>query len=346
MLRGLRFLTSPQVLSATHSITTRSVVTCVGRNNITARVIADSINSNANRLTTFELEYPRFIHAEFMTHRMLSKNAASSRAIPVPKMIANIQKNPAIPVHWGKNQRGMQANEETNDEIKLIVDGWDVHVNREDTWLAARDAAIYFARAYEAAGYHKQIVNRIIEPYKMMKVVCTGTEYDNFFWLRCHADAQPDIKELADVMRKAMDHSKPNLLSSTKYHLPYVTPEILDECAKHSKLPTPYDLALKVSASCCAQVSYRTMDTEIDKALRIYNQLVRSQPIHASPFEHQGRPLDNVDIDRFKLGLESSGLTHQSINGDHWSGNLRGWVQYRHEIPNNTCWNYDGDIDE
>lgn len=318
-----------------------------GRNGISAKIIADSINSSGSRLITFELVYQRYIHSEFMTHRSLAKNSASSRAIPVNKMIEHIKQNPAMPIHWGKNQRGMQAKTEHNEIIELEPDRRNL--TREAAWMNAMSDATRWAQKFDKAGYHKQIVNRLIEPFKMMKVVCSGTEYDNFFWLRCHEDAQPEIKELADVMYAARNISVPINLVDDEYHLPYVTSDIMTECMKYLENKTdkmkndvemnPIEVALKISASCCAQVSYRTNDASIEKAFKIYDQLVTSKPMHASPFEHQARPITNNDIKKFLDGSESS-ITHACKNKSYWSGNLKGWIQHRHEIPNNTCMKY------
>jgi thymidylate synthase ThyX len=306
--------------------------TVMSGSGISARILADSITDKGDRLTTFELEYPRFIHSEFMTHRMFSKNAASSRAIPVSKMVENIMKSTAMPVHWGKNQKGMQAKTEHNQSV-VLPSGY--LLRRSEAWKDARDSAIDYALAFADAGYHKQITNRILEPYKMMKVVCSGTEYDNFFWLRCHPDAQPEIRELADMMYEALELNEPKELMEDEYHLPYVTKGVWDMCESYRTYADTTELALKVSASCCAQVSYRMMDTSLEKALKIYDMLVSSQPIHASPFEHQARPVTDDDIKFFEDRTEI-GLTHVDYNGEYWSGNFRGWVQHRHEIPNNT----------
>ena len=196
---------------------------------ITVKIIADSINLNGNRLTTFELEYPRFIHAEFMTHRLFSRNSASSRAIPVSKMIENIKTNIAMPIHWGKNQKGMQANEEHYAKVEIKK---DVYESREVAWSFACKNAIEIAEAFDKAGYHKQIVNRLLEPFQNIKVICSATEYDNFFSLRLHPDAQPEIKELANQMYNALKQSDPKLLFDDEYHLPYITSEIYDEIRK------------------------------------------------------------------------------------------------------------------
>jgi Thymidylate synthase complementing protein len=318
-------------------------LTVASGSGISARILADSVTRRGDRITSYELEYPRFIHSEFMTHRAFSKNAASSRAIPVSKMIENIRTSTAMPVHWGQNKRGMQAEAENDNMIRLPV-GLPVglpnesneEVTREEAWESARDSAIEYAQAFSDAGYHKQVTNRMLEPYKMMKVVCSATEYDNFFWLRCHPDAQPEIRELADVMYEARDLNEPKELFEDEYHLPYVTNGVRDMCYSYRTYADTTELMLKVSASCCAQVSYRTMDVSLEKALKIYDMLVKSEPMHASPFEHQARPMDDDDIQCFKDQDPDSPITHVDRRGDYWSGNFRGWIQHRHEIPNNT----------
>lgn len=318
----------------------RSNPTVCGRNGTTARVVADSINSKGNRLTTMELVYPRFVHAEFMTHRMLSKNSASSRAIPVSKMIELVCERPAVPLFWGRNCRGMQSHLVNATMVQLEKD-----VSAEEAWLRGRDSAVQLASAFANAGYHKQNVNRLLEPFKMIKVVCTATEYQNFFELRRHADAQHDIRELADTMFIAMDTSVPQnceYRNQCHFHAPYVTDDVLADCALYLKEDKEdkedgadgadqdnndelVALALKVSASCCAQVSYRTVDTSVAKALKIYDQLVGSEPKHASPFEHQARPMTLDDTT-----LQTLALTHWDRDGNAWSGNFCGWAQMRH----------------
>jgi len=179
---------------------------------IEVKIIKDSYNKDLkSRLTTFELVYPRFIHGELMTHRMFSRNAASSRAIPIDKVIELLQTNPAMPVHWGKNQAGMQANTEIDniEGAKLL-------------WLAARDSAISHAIVMRDMGLHKQIVNRILEPYQLMKTIVTATEFNNWFWLRAHPDAQPEIKELAEKMLEIYEQSTPEELFEDEWHVPYV----------------------------------------------------------------------------------------------------------------------------
>lgn len=296
-----------------------------GKGGISATVVADSISESGQPITTFELEYPRFIHAEFMTHRQFSRNAASSRAIPIEKVIEQVENNPAMPIHWGKNQSGMQAKGEVGNIVEARL-----------TWADAADAAIDDATALLECGLHKQIVNRILEPYQMIKVVCTATEYANFFYLRNHADAQPEIAELARVMMLAQAQSKPQTLKPGEWHLPYVDIEGYSEGVMHYSVGgelVSLEDAIKISVSLCAQVSYRKADESLEKALKIYDMLVTMKPVHASPLEHIATPIrDEYDINDMQPHTWEEGITHIDKNCSLWSGNFKGWVQFRQLI--------------
>lgn len=316
-----------------------------GKGNIVARIVADSVNKNGNRITTFELEYHRFIHSELMTHRLFSRNAMSSRAVPVSKMIEQVRNNPATPIHWGKNQAGMQAAE------VLVEESLD-NANRQ--W---KQSAIYAASQAEimsSIGSHKQIVNRLLEPFQTMKTVLTATEFDNFFWLRCDSDAQPEIQELANCMFEAMKQSEPEVLESEQWHTPYVEHIfkggkfesycLTDEEDNVIKLLTEEE-AKAISASCCAQVSYRTLNNTYEKAMDIYSKLASGRKVHASPFEHIATPMEYPSHKRFpELAMEystlESGVTHCDVDGKAWSGNFKGWIQLRQTLDNHVCWDY------
>lgn len=282
---------------------------------ITARIIADSISEEKQRITTFELEYPRFIHSEFMTHRMLSRNAASSRAIPLWSMIKQVWNTPASPVHWGKNQSGMQAKEELTG----------IHLqSAKFFWNLSGKVACGFAALLGMVKTHKQIANRILEPWSHIKVVVTATEWDNFFHLRNHPDAQPEIHELAKKMWELYSTNTPKLLKKGEWHLPYldgynIQPD--EDFVPFADNDICLSDAIKLSASLCAQVSYRKADESIKKALNIYKRLVESKPVHASPFEHQATPAKSRIV---------------------ISGNFRGWVQYRQTIDGHVCKKYLG----
>ena len=327
--------------------------------NITAKVVCDSVSEQGVRLTTFEIEYPRFIHGELMTHRMLSKNSSSSRAIPIQKMLDQIESDMAIPVYWGKNKSGMQAVEEIDKaSIRSAVDQWG---------FAYGDAKHVVNRMVEL-GLHKQVPNRLTEPFQMMKVVITGTDWDNFFNLRIHPDAQPEICMLAYKMYKAMQESEPVELKAGEWHLPFVD-KLLDENLNlisygvsheddtYGTMHNPVTLeqAIKLSAASCASVSYRTEDMTLEKADKIFDMLIKAEVIHASPFEHLATPIvekfDYFYKDDLDTGYEvnlplhpdswEDGITHVNKQGGLCSGNLRGWIQYRHLLPSNTCWKFD-----
>lgn len=301
---------------------------------ISAKIIADSITEWGQRITTFELEYPRYIHSEFMTHRLFSRNAASSRAIPVEKANDILMTNPAMPSRWGKNQSGMKAKAEEIDDP----------AHAESIWLMTRDAAMAAAAKLKKLGLHKQWANRLTEPYTHIKVVCTATEYDNFFWLRCHPDAQPEIQDLAEKMWALYQANEPVLLKEGEWHLPYYG----DGYWKDTDT-LPLEIARKISASHCAQVSYRLANDSVEKALELYDRLVNTKPVHASPFEHQATPIGWVSEDNIYALLFPDGVTHyrpsysaESLHQDLWSGNFRGWIQYRQLIDGSTCWDYNG----
>lgn len=303
--------------------------------NITAKIIADSISPQGIRLTTFEIEYPRFILAELNTHRMLSKNSASSRAIPVKTMHEHILAQGAEPVSWGLNRPGMQASEDLDAEGQVMAKFY---------WDGAKKSAIRFAAQLAQLGVHKQLTNRITEPWMTMKTVITGTEWANFYWLRNHADAQPEIRELAAAMYGEHTNSKPRELEPGEWHLPYVWASRDIMGALYYRDETGSELSLEdakaISASCCAQVSYRKNDGGIEKARNILDKLINSKPAHSSPVEHQATPMPH----RQAIGAATvqqawpPGITHQDRKGNYWSGNLQGWIQLRKTIADEAQW--------
>lgn len=274
---------------------------------IEAKIIADSISTAGKRITTMQLCYPRFIHSEFMTHRMFSRNAMSSRAVPVAKMIEQVRSNPAMPIHWGTNQPGMQASAELSNEMDARL-GTSPRQYVKTLWEHVAEDAANIAERMAQLGAHKQIVNRILEPFQWMHTVVTATEWDNFFELRCHADAQPEIHALACAMRDAMKESIPTTRFDFVWHLPYVADEERERIA--------IDDLRKISAARCARVSYLKHDgaaPNIEDDLKLFERLAGGKPIHASPLEHQAVPLPKA-TDR--------------------SRNFCGWLQFREMYEN------------
>lgn len=280
-------------------------VIVAGKAGISVEVIAHSAHPNmvARQLLTFQLRYPRFVHAELLTHRALSRNSSSSRAIPVAKVLKQVREDPAIPFHWGINQPGMQADNVLGPQEAAIA---------ETYWRESARRAADMAECMLAMNLHKQVINRILEPYQFMSVIVTATEWDNFFELRDHPDAEPHIRELAQRMREAWAKSEPTLLQYGDWHLPYVLPE---ELKKHG-----VEVCRKLSAARCARVSYLTHDGEkpdVKKDLELFDRLVGSVPLHASPIEHQATPMQDI---------------YTSLNAAHCAdlqGNLRDWIQFR-----------------
>ena len=231
-----------------------------------AEIIADSINPWNTRLTTFVLTYHRMIHSEMMTHRKFSRNSSSSRAIPVEKMIKLVGEQAVYPLHWGQNQKGMVAKEEIG-ETERAKCVWDV----------ARQDAIRHAQALVKLGVHKQVVNRLLEPFSPITVICSGTEFQNFFEQRCDENAQPEIQILAKKMKAAYDTNKPKECEIGQWHIPFIDPVKDKELNGES--------VLQVAVGRCARVSYLTHDGDRDpqEDINLCDRLWTSKPKHLSP---------------------------------------------------------------
>ena len=239
----------------------------------TAKVICDSLNTmTGDRLTTMIIKYHRFIHSEFMTHRVFSRSSSSSRAIPVNKLIQNVIDDDVYPIHWGKNQKGMQAFKEISD-IEQAKRLWEV----------ARNNAINSARQLSDLGIHKQVVNRLLEPFSTITVIVSGTDWVNFFKQRCHIDAQPEIRILANEMFVAYANSNPLELYEGDWHLPFLKMQDFEE--------EPFNISrqLEISAGRCARSSYLNHEgvRNLSEDVVLHDRLLASEPKHLSPFEHQ-----------------------------------------------------------
>jgi thymidylate synthase ThyX len=289
--------------------------------NTYAKVIADSIAPRTHdRVTTMEVCLPRFMLPEFNTHRVFSRNSASSRAIPVAKMVKRLRESPAIPVEWPAEQRGMQGGEALSEEAATIA---------RHHWLQARDEAIERVLELWELGLHKSVSNRLIEPFAMHTIVVTATAWENFFIQRCSPLAQPEIRVAAVLMRDAYDASEPQVLAEGEWHTPYMDPETMEEIEEH------WPTATKISAARCARVSYLTQDGRRDIAqdLELYQRLTSAQPAHWSPLEHVATPdryNRQVEDHRF---VDMDGRTrHASTHHLPKAGNLLGWRSLRLEV--------------
>lgn len=304
---------------------------CQQRMAFDAKVLADSRSPAGYRLTTLEVTFPRFILPEFNTHRVFSRNSASSRAIPIAKQLRRVIEDPYVPIEFGSNQPGMQAGPPLAGEAKLTA---------EAEWLRARDDAVRHvlglvtqpdaaprsedllawveriedsrrshSRPEGWLNVHKQIANRLLEPFMWHTVIVSATEWDNFWNLRCHPDAQPEIRRVATAMRAAIDASVPAELDLNEWHLPLIRPGDREEVLGDLDL-------VKVSAGRCARVSYLTHagKRDLDADIALHDRLLESG--HMSPMEHPAQPLGPGDLKK-----------------SEWSGNFRGWRSYRKLIP-------------
>jgi thymidylate synthase ThyX len=236
---------------------------------IKALVLCDSQAPSGTRLVTLRVTMPRFILAEFNTHRVFSRNAGSSRAISVKRRLDAISANPVLPVEWGLEQKGMSASEEIGQEDQTVAD---------QLWRSAAQSAAFHASELARLGVHKQVVNRLLEPFSWVDVVVTSTQWDNFFRLRLGFDAQPEMRAVALAMEKAIVDSLPNRVGWGYWHIQGITDEDRGEI-------TEFEDLLYVAAGRLARISYeRPEQKEWKSDLTLAKRLVKSG--HWSPFEH------------------------------------------------------------
>lgn len=266
-------------------------------NQFSATILADSVSPSGYRLTTMLVTFPRFILAEFNTHRVLSRNSASSRAIPIRKQIKRVIYFPFVPIGFGGAQGGMVA--------AADLQGWKARTARQ-MWLKSRWAAIAAAFVLDRLGVHKAFANRLLEPWIWHTVIVTATEWDNLFALRTDEAAQPEFRTIAEMMRNARASSTPKALRVGEWHLPMVKPAD----GRLDQLPW-------ASAGRCARVSFdnhnrmEAVEKSIDRAAML------SKSGHWSPFEHQARVANSV-----------TGAASGNLSGD--------WHQFRKMFDNES----------
>lgn len=324
----------------------------------TAEMILASKGPYHKPVYTLRLRYPKFIHAESLTHRILeiqpdlrisydvpdglmydsdlSRNASSSRAIPVKRMIEDVKRDPVIPLWWGKNEPGMQAKAELEGEA-LRMAQW--------VWEQTRLDAIKHAELMAYYGAHKQIVNRIIETYSHINVVVTGTEWNNFFALRRHEDAQPEIRDLADKIWEAMQTCTVQDLKEGEWHLPFVDEADREAAYRFCKqgritrdepsLEEINKILLKISVARCARTSYFTFEgkpSSVQDDILLFDKLLVKIPLHASPAEHQCTP-DERDFNHVRLTGPQRVEFFEDWKHPKLHGNLKGYMQFRKTLP-------------
>lgn len=298
---------------------------------ISAKIIKDSINTYTNdRLTTFIVTFPRIVLSEFNTHRVFSRNSASSRAIPYKKMVEMVKKNPFIPLHFQEDHKGMQGTKN--------IEGFKLKLVRA-VWLFARNCAVWASSMLNRLNVTKQLCNRILEPFMWHTVIVSATDWENFFALRAHKDAEIHIQKLAYLMLEEYNKSIPEpmsplastwkLISENNELIPNLsTSDFLGPVLMHSPWHMPFadkmpleieDVfsKLKIAIARCARISYLTFDGEmnVQKDYEIFQKLIGGNPKHASPAEHVAIPM--ITSKRF--------------------GNLKGWLSYRSTLPDENA---------
>lgn len=310
------------------------------------KILADSISDHDHRLTTFQITYPRIIHSEVMTHGMLVRNSESSRARPVQKNIDDVRDNPFIPTSFGKNQPGMQWSEPLQEQ-----DALDAALE----WGWAIEHAVDTAEEFATLGVHKSLANRVLEPYKWHTAIYSGTDWDNFFALRTHPDAQPEFRTIAEMMQGAYQQHDPQSLKEGQWHLPLVTNDELRGQGVN------IEIWKRISIGRCARVSYLTHDGKRDPEadIALHDRLLESG--HMSPFGHVARPFSQGEwtlVERAQASIgdttynpqdweesqdgPSGGVPFQTYYefGTRLKRNLEycaqfhGWWQARADIPN------------
>lgn len=278
-----------------------------------AKIIADSISEDGQRLTTFQVTFHRFVLAEFNTHCVLSRNSASSRARPVTRTLTEVLETPAYPLSWPAEQKGMQGGEELSGEVLDAC---------KQAWTNASEYAAHNAQWLLERGLHKSVVNRLLEPFMMHTAVVTATAWQNFFVQRCSPLAQPEIKACAELMRSVYYTQDPHKRKIGEWHLPYI------QVGEFDTIPIE-DLA-KISAARCARVSYLTQEGKRDpqEDLNLFERLTTASPMHASPLEHVARvePSNVHEVDVKTTGGEVHTLTLPRY------GKLLGWHSLRYDV--------------
>lgn len=274
------------------------------------KIVADSISPQGIRITTFHLRYWRAIHAELMTHRVFSRNARSSRAVPSKVLLTE----PIFIPVFGMNKPGMQSDLIAPDDLQMK---W------RNEWQDLAAICREYVERWSAEGMHKQHANRPLEWFGWIDVLVTSTSWENFWALRISEYAQPEFDQLAQNMKAAMDRSEPRLLNPGQWHIPYIT----QEDQQHYTL----EEALKLSTARCARLSYKPFDGKADYEAEVarYEKLVVSSPVHASPAEHQATP------DEWLITYaDQDGIGDWRRPDLH--GNFTGWIQHRKTIPNES----------
>lgn len=296
-----------------------------------SKIIADSMSPHGHRITSFEVTMPRIVLAEFNTHRVFSRNSASSRAIPIKKMLEKVDVDPFIPEKWPKNGKGMQPDGFFEKEADILL--------ARAFWLDGRDKVIEIVKLMEDRGIHKQVTNRLLEPFLWHTIIVTATEWSNAFNLRRDKHAQEEIRRPMQWMFEQYNDSQPEDVDFGQWHLPLVKGR--DHSVLREESFSTKDIA-KISCGRCGRVSYLTHEGQRDpKAdVAIVDEKFSANG-HMSPLEHAARPMYEDEYHLFTQPafkvINVDGEERLSIDAQgkprHFCGNVEGWIQYRKLIP-------------
>lgn len=297
------------------------------------RVLADSISTISRvRITTLGVTFPRFLLAEFNTHRMLSRNFASSRAIPTEKLLEMVREEPFVPNPFNQRVKGMGVGEPLEDGALYAA---------EARWREAAGEMTAAAHTLMSLGVDKSRANRLLEPFLYVTGIVTATEWDNFLALRDHPDAQPEFQALAAQVGEAIETSDPVELGLGDWHLPLLT---VDERASLAAQQNGYIGRMKlVSAGRCARVSFWTHEQLEPQSKSIERGLRLARSGHLSPFEHVARPwhpgehaalLERQIFERTRAIEAGEDVDPRFLDSMTFTANFRQWVQMRREFPN------------
>lgn len=307
-------------------------------------VLASRCKTTGRKVYTLHLRYPRVIHGEMMAHRVFNRNARSSRAVPIMTLLAEIRSSAFIPWHWTGKKAGMQGVPGWQEKVlvkgaaALHVDN-DVPVDNEAAWLWGRDMMCDLAESFADAGYHKQVANRLVEPWMWMDLLVTSVHWANFLHLRDHPDAEPHIRDLAVLVGKALDAAQCEDLTPGEWHLPYIfTPDWEEARARFGSLSAQIEWLKKISAARCARISYAPFDGDpsYEREIERFEMLVGNDAVHASPLEHQCTPDRHMVIETSYWDGEDLVRDVSITGGGHpeLHGSLTGFIQFRKTVPN------------
>lgn len=340
---------------------------------INAQIVAHSVNEQGDELISVLATFPRIILAEVNTHRMLSKNTSSSRAIPFAKMVESVQNDTFIPIAWQKAHSGMQGTE--------YFEGENVESLKQD-WLRAREQAISSAKFLTETGATKQLCNRLLEPFMWTTMLITGSRegWDNFFNLRCPdyidkgisvkskkelinlfpelsekseqywrdinvGQAEIHIMDLAEKIYDAVNESTPKVLKAGEWHIPFrdkINRNNHFFSFSHENYEKRFEeLSVQISVAMAARTSYTVVGEEkeinYEAMIGLHDRLLAQEPPHSSPLEHCARAMSEEEYYNFIKGerVDKRGVHYTSnFSRIGWCNNLKGFIPYRYMVDN------------